>query len=550
MTQYLSASKLKAYRMCPKRHHEEPFKESPAVNFGSAVHAGLAAYWRGGEFLPAYKKVAADKKVDPKEEARAIACYQTVRDHPRLEGLNVDHVLVVESEDGEVEFYGNKYFQVDIVQNQWGLRGGMDLVLILEDGSLLIVDWKTGKTEEEDDLQLSCYALAARLKYPGFPTIKVAFCYLEQGGKWAASEWNDQTLPGALEYIDKLAKAYIVEKDWAPTPNKYCSYCTLKGKCPAYSKQLQAPVVKDEWDIKPTRENFGLICTAIEKLDAIEKAASKVKDALEEGQKAILADGPIMFDGREFFLAPGRKTYDYDLAPIFEEAGQVIGRSPLEALSFSSTGYDDMVKKLAELPGFTPDTPDGDRKKALADARKALKTIKDNHKIGKPGKPKVSTRVGKDVPEDQEPAGEKNEEPDPANPPTGGRPTNTAASHVAGAGAGSSSSTAPTASTGSSAPAATKTSSGGSSPTAPSSTTLSGDPKPGDLVFTVCWGCGQVHADRPDAVADTCRGCGDANALQRAQDFKAAQKASDEIKISLSPALPPGPSAAARKGKK
>jgi len=211
-TTFLSPSKLKSFRLCPHRHKNEKYVESPATAFGTAVHAGIAEYIKGGEFLAGYTAEALRKNVPSDQQARAIECFNRVIESPRV-ALNRENVLTVESADGDVTFdfkgEGKKtFFQVEVIQGVWGLRGAMDLVDILDDGTLRILDWKSGQSEEIDDLQLACYALAALKKYPGFPRIETAFFYVERG-VYVPSFWNHDTLVGALEAVDRLAIEYV-----------------------------------------------------------------------------------------------------------------------------------------------------------------------------------------------------------------------------------------------------------------------------------------------------------------------------------------------------
>ena len=188
--EFLSASKLKGFKACPYQVRHQKFVENEAVHFGRAVHAGLAEWLKGGDYWETYNKEA--RRYDLQER---MLDAKAAMDFAKTIEVEREGIITVESEDGDVELYGNKYFQVPITQN-WGLRGAMDLVFVDSQGRLVILDWKTGMTKEEDDFQLSLYALAAWKKYGGFETIKTVFAYTQQGFT-QTSYWDEETLIGA-----------------------------------------------------------------------------------------------------------------------------------------------------------------------------------------------------------------------------------------------------------------------------------------------------------------------------------------------------------------
>ena len=111
------------------------------------------------------------------------------------------------------------------------VRGRIDAIFLDEDGTLHLIDWKTGhpRPSYADRLQLPLYALAAnrlwgiepekmRLAYvfvPGGETVEV-----EMGE--GSLEKTEQRVIGALEKIRAA--------DYEPTPSEYaCSYCPVMG---------------------------------------------------------------------------------------------------------------------------------------------------------------------------------------------------------------------------------------------------------------------------------------------------------------------------------
>lgn len=342
--EYLSPSKLKRFRTCPHQCQFEEFKRSAAVDFGNCVHKGLAAYYSGKDFLTAYRGEAGKLGVPQGKEAEAVECFE----YSKSLNINPEAIVTVESADGEVEFYGNKYTQVDIC-DEFGFRGAMDLVYVENDGGLVIRDHKTGRTKEEDDLQLAMYALMAWKKYRGFPYIKTVFDYVQQGFSQVQS-WDAESLVSAFDYVVPLAKDYLQalrEKKWPQTPHKWCSYCDLKSNCDAFQKQLAAKPDRPSYDIDATVENLPAIIEYHDKVKSIADAAYSIQAMMKEKyEKVLLETGPVNLGGRTYEIREKTSRYNHNLSEIFLATGKLIGRPPVEICEFSSGGAKEFRKSL------------------------------------------------------------------------------------------------------------------------------------------------------------------------------------------------------------
>lgn len=342
--EYLSASKLKTFRNCPYSLNDK-FVKSEATNFGEAVHYGIAEFMKSkGEFLPSYRKKAAELAVPLGREQDAIKCFNFV------ESMNIDKdaIITVESEDGEAVFYDKTFFQVPFTQN-WGMRGAMDLVTVDDKGGLIITDWKTGKVEEEDDLQLAIYALCAWKKYGKFPYIKTLFAYVSQGYQ-RSSVWDAESLVGALDYLKFWAEKFLKaqkEGNLPQTPHKYCKYCGLKDSCKAYNEQLANKPYAPSYDIEATVENLPKILEYYDKAKAIADAAYAIQQQLKEKYESVLSEsGKVNIGGRYFELKEKVSRYNYNLQPIFAATQELIGRPPLELCEYSGSGAKEIEKLL------------------------------------------------------------------------------------------------------------------------------------------------------------------------------------------------------------
>ena len=392
-TQFVSASKLIGDCLCPRKNKEDKFKTSPATLFGDAVHAGMADLARGRDPIPAYVAAALKNKVPASEQKRAEEIFARFRDLRKVT-IDQNQIVSVETDDfdksRDAEFYGKRFFQSEIVPGVWGLRGSMDLVDFIEDENGIIFrvwDWKTGFGEPADDLQLACYALVVWDRYLGKTRdpfrIRTGFYYLEKD-TYDQSEWDNQSLIGALEYVDTVARRFLARKEFPETPNKYCGYCSLKGSCKAYSQQLQAAPEKSAFEIEEKADNLPQIIESIEKLEAIEKAAAAIaKDLKDKRARILTANGPTVVNGRTWSAKEQVSTYRYDVGPIFTGIQAIIGRPPFEILELNCGAIDDLAKGL-----------DKEQAKSVRKFKTAHREPKSSHIVCRP-------QVARELPESE-----------------------------------------------------------------------------------------------------------------------------------------------------
>ncbi len=116
------------------------------------------------------------------------------------------------------------------------LKGRIDRIDELPDGSLEVIDYKTGKPKDqltwEDKRQLILYAMALEkcLSVPK-PISKLSFYYLNNGYK-LSFEFTDKDKDKLVTQITQTMER-IEAGDFAPTPDPIkCLYCDFKDICP------------------------------------------------------------------------------------------------------------------------------------------------------------------------------------------------------------------------------------------------------------------------------------------------------------------------------
>jgi hypothetical protein len=209
-----SYSKLKGFEVCPRRYNEVDVKKawpeprSEQLAWGDEVHLAMAKALKTGTELPLQ-----------------FAMYQPWVDKTvRTKGS-----LLVEDQCKWAitrEFKPTAWFG----QNVW-CRSMADAVKL--DGiAALIVDWKTGKSQNVDEVQLILCSLVAFLQFPKIQRIRADFVWLQEDTQTtmvidrheAADQWAE-----IIPRVERLEQATL-ENNFPPTPNNFCrSYCPVKS---------------------------------------------------------------------------------------------------------------------------------------------------------------------------------------------------------------------------------------------------------------------------------------------------------------------------------
>jgi CRISPR/Cas system-associated exonuclease Cas4 (RecB family) len=115
------------------------------------------------------------------------------------------------------------------------------------DGSLHIIDYKTGKMPAEiNQIQLQIYALILSKKQ-SLPPKKAPYLYLE-AGEFRTIELTAADLAQATSYVIDLADRICAEKEYPANPNIYCWNCDFLEICPSKEEAAKFTATEDELD--------------------------------------------------------------------------------------------------------------------------------------------------------------------------------------------------------------------------------------------------------------------------------------------------------------
>lgn len=117
------------------------------------------------------------------------------------------------------------------IDSRFFISGKFDRIDRLKDGGLAVIDFKTGK-ENQDKFQLDFYKLLAELNF-GLPVRKASFYYLASKKVLdfpVADVSTAEIKNGILEKLFKIEST----SEFSPRPSRLCHYCDFKPICPVF----------------------------------------------------------------------------------------------------------------------------------------------------------------------------------------------------------------------------------------------------------------------------------------------------------------------------
>jgi DNA helicase-2/ATP-dependent DNA helicase PcrA len=239
----LSASAIDVYERCPMRFKLErdwniPRELPAALHYGSAMHRALLAYY---EAVCYEREIADDVVIQVFRSTLAEAAIQERYQHDLYEQQGVEQLRAFlqaarrAPPPDVLETEASFTIQIGTAT----IRGRIDRMDRMKDGTLAIINYKTGKARSQKDadesLQLSIYALAAQAKWNTSASC-VAFHNLEDNSRidTARSQFD---LEEARVKVEKVA-ASIAEGKFNAKPGFQCGSCPYRNLCPATEKNV------------------------------------------------------------------------------------------------------------------------------------------------------------------------------------------------------------------------------------------------------------------------------------------------------------------------
>jgi DNA helicase II / ATP-dependent DNA helicase PcrA len=239
----LSASAVDTYERCPlqfklERDWRMPRDIPAAMQYGAAMHRVLRTYY---DSVRAGRPKSDDELLELLREDLSSAGLQDRYQHELYEKQGIEQLRefleasrattaheVLHTE----ESFETRFGEIAVV-------GRIDRIDRAPDGSVVILDYKTGKARTQEDadesLQLSIYALAAQEKW-GYRVGSLAFHNLE-GNVSVATRRSLVQLEDAKERVQSAAEG-IAAGDFRAKVDFHCAFCPYRSVCPAKEKQM------------------------------------------------------------------------------------------------------------------------------------------------------------------------------------------------------------------------------------------------------------------------------------------------------------------------
>lgn len=132
---------------------------------------------------------------------------------------HIEHEMCVDSKGNAVDWWDEKGY----------MRCKADTLLLPPDGTRLpmfLIDYKTGRKWDEEDMQLRMEALVAYLYYK-HPVVQYAYWYVDSGETATGIIDFQNGMEPVQDIFDALSDAQqdMNANDYPPRKNKFCKWC-------------------------------------------------------------------------------------------------------------------------------------------------------------------------------------------------------------------------------------------------------------------------------------------------------------------------------------
>lgn len=260
---YFSCSRIQTFRKCPKAFAFSYIDELPEAfetiekHLGSAVHEAFEWIYQerlcgrepsGEEIEARYREVWAGYDIS---SARIVKKEMSAEDYFR-KGLEMvkGYTLGVIRRDDSLTLHLEHQFDLDL-QEGIVYRGIIDRVCRKKDGTLRLVDYKTGRSvpDPRTDLQLRSYCLSM---FAAYPDEQVEICYedLREHRGLVLTVLRRQSDEIRSELLKAISEITAAESFPAQT-SSLCAWCGHQERCEEGKKLLDHEAFAAEHNLCP-----------------------------------------------------------------------------------------------------------------------------------------------------------------------------------------------------------------------------------------------------------------------------------------------------------